>query len=342
MTAIRNNTSLSPNNSPEKEREFSEQLKQWAQDHSKILEVLLDAYCIVDLSNRLVEFNVAFTELCGESYRKIQKIGDFCQLIKTEFCPHQCPAKQVITSGKPLRIDELKGASKVHPELQLIVAGVPVTNAKGEIIGSLITIRNVSAENELQKKYGERARESITDGLTRLYNKVFSEAALLRSLKSSLREGLPVSVAMTDIDHFKRVNDTYGHQAGDYVLSIIANLLKNAARDSDVVGRFGGEEFIVILENCDVTGAKIFAERFRKKVEATKIVFEGKTIHATVSVGTSTFLETWKPGVNAEMESKELVNQADNALYNAKASGRNRLAQFETLPSNKKKGGSQD
>jgi diguanylate cyclase (GGDEF)-like protein len=228
----------------------------------------------------------------------------------------------------------------------MIFGGVPIFGDSGEVIGALITIRNVSAESELQKKYDERKKESVIDGLTRLFNKTYTESTLLRVIKTSLRELQGISVVMCDIDHFKRVNDTFGHQAGDYVLSTVAQMLKGETRDSDICGRFGGEEFLVILCNSDVTGAKVFAERFRKRVASTQIFFEGKHVPVTVSLGTSTFLERWFPGLNAEKAVKELVAHADTALYFAKANGRNQSCQFESLPTQtgapaKKNGGQQ-
>jgi diguanylate cyclase (GGDEF)-like protein len=333
LTAIRNNTS--PSSSSSDSSQAAEDLKTWLAKNRPLLDILLDSYCVVDLENRVVDFNVAFTELVGESYRKVSKIADFCELLKTELCPHQCPAKQIVTSQRLLRLDELKGQSKAFTHLQMILAGIPIFSDTQALVGSLITIRNVSAESELQKKYDERKRESVTDGLTRLYNKIFTETMLLKFVKSSLRDENQLSVAMIDIDHFKRVNDTHGHQAGDYVLALIAQLLQGESRDSDVVGRFGGEEFIVILSNSTQEGAKIFADRFRARVETTKVIFEGKHIPVTVSVGTATYIQIWQPGVNAERSMKELINRADTALYFAKANGRNQIRQYEKLPESK-------
>ncbi len=331
MTAIRNNILPSGGSSASAKEAEAKLLEQWLNANRMLLDVLLDAYCIVDTANNVVDFNTAFTDLCGESYRKIKKIGNFCELIKTELCPGQCPSKQIVTSGQPLRLDELKGSSKAFPELHLILGGVPVLGANKELLGSLITIRDVTAENELQKKYGERKKESVTDGLTRLYNKVYTETTLVKFLMVAHREGTPLSVCMVDIDHFKKVNDTFGHQAGDYVLSLVAQLLQGESRDSDIAGRFGGEEFMVILPNTDVPGAFVFAERFRKHVEQTKIQFEGKPIPVTVSLGTATFSKTWPDG-EPNKEIKELVSRADAALYSSKANGRNRTLQFENLP----------
>lgn len=327
MTAAQNNTSPLPSN-----RSTKELLEKWIIDHRSILEILLDAYCILDLKNDVVDFNVAFSELCGESYRKIHKISHFCELIKLDECPNQCPATQVISLEKPIRLDELTGSSKAYPSLNMIVAGVPIFGPDEKIIGSLITIRNVSAESELQKKYGERTQESVTDGLTKLFNKRYMETALLQAIKKAYRDQIIFSVAMIDIDHFKKVNDTYGHQAGDYVLSVVSRLLKGECRESDIVGRFGGEEFVAILPKSGVEGSKVFGDRFRKRVESTAILFESKHIPVTISMGTSTFQEVWHPSSSPERSMADLISKADQALYFAKGNGRNQICQFEALP----------
>lgn len=324
-----NNTSPSPS---KKEDEILEALTRWIEIQRPVLQVLLDAYCVVDKSNRVIDCNTAFEELCGESYRKIRKVGDFCTILHTEMCPDYCPAKQITLTERPLRVDELPGKSKGYPRMFMILSGVPITTLEHGTIGSLITIRNVSAESDLQRKYDERKKESITDGLTKLFNKMHTENTLLRLVKGSLREDRGLSVLMCDIDHFKKVNDTYGHQAGDAVLTAVATCLQQSARETDIVGRFGGEEFVAVLTNTDQAGTKIFAERFRKKVEAMRTEVDGKVIPVTVSLGTATFYrQKWQPGMDAANDQKELVHHADLSLYYSKKTGRNRLTQWEDI-----------
>lgn len=328
--AIPNNTSRSQSEGDAQKRR---ELDAWLEANRPLLSIFLDAFCVVDAENRVVEFNDAFTELTGESYRKVLKIGDFCTLLKTQFCPTDCPARQVFQQNKSLRIDEVSGETKAFAELQMIIGAVPIPGADGAPIGALLTIRNVSAESELQKKYDERKKESIVDGLTQLYNKAYTEAALLRTVKNALRttDGPGLSLVMCDIDHFKKVNDTYGHQAGDYVLANVAKILKEEARDTDMVGRFGGEEFMGILPNTDTAGTLVFCERLRKRVAQTKFVHNGTTIPVTISLGTSTFDRKKSEGLDPASVVKDLVSRADTALYFAKANGRNRCCQNETL-----------
>lgn len=330
MTVIRNNTSRSLSDSSVDG--LDEKLKAWIEKNRNFFDVFLDAFCIVDLKSDIIEFNVAFEELVGESHRKILKTGNFSALLNTEYCPDQSPPKQIVTAGKAIRLDELKGVTKAYPNLQMILSGIPIFAEDGVLLGSLITIRNVSAETELLKKYDERKKESVTDGLTQLFNKVYSESNLLKILKSSLREVQVFSVCMVDIDHFKKINDTYGHQAGDYVIAKVASLLKEAGRDTDVIGRYGGEEFIAVLSNSNQQGAQIFAERFRSRIENYAFVFQNTPLKISVSIGVSTFNKKWSEGIDPEKEEKELVKKADQALYHAKRNGRNQVQHFENIP----------
>jgi len=301
-------------------------LQAWVDEFESVLPVFLDAYCVVDVSGNIVHFNIAFAELVGESERKILKTGDFKKLI--HFKGDHNPHLQILLDRKPIRLDEVRATTKAQPDLNLIVGGVPICAPDHEIVGTLITLRNVTAETSLQSKYDEKKKDSVTDGLTQMYNKKYMEESILRSIKNSLREGVPLTIIMSDIDHFKKVNDNFGHQAGDYVLHQVSQVLKDIMRETDVAGRFGGEEFIVLLNNCSAIGASIFCERFRKTIESTNFVFNKNLIPVTISQGTATFHQSWVTGTNPESLLQELIGQADSALYDAKNQGRNRVVQF--------------
>ncbi|MSP17943.1 MAG: GGDEF domain-containing protein [Bdellovibrionales bacterium] len=330
-----------PNNTLPSQNNFtsnisSEELKiglvKWVTKNSSLLEILIDAYCVVDLANNIVAVNTAFTVLCSESERKIRKNPQFNNFIKTEFCPGQCPTIQVITSEKSLRLDEVSATTKLSQDLKLTISGVPIFSDIHQLMGCLLTLRDVTAESKLQIKYDEKKSSAITDGLTHLYNKVFTEQCLIKLLKTSIRTKTPLTVMMGDIDHFKHVNDNFGHLAGDHVLSCVANILQETIRETDIAGRFGGEEFVVLLSNTPQAGALIFAERFREILESTQIFFEGKHIPITISLGTSTFIsESVGQLNNPEEKGKQMIGECDMALYSSKANGRNKTTQFETI-----------
>ena len=304
-------------------------LEEWITEFGPILEVFLDPFCVVDIGGNVVDFNIAFTELVGESHRHIRKTRLLTQLVK--FHGTTNPFIEVVSTGRALRIDAVSASSKAHSDAKLDIGAVPILSKGGLIIGALITLRNVTADHNLLQKYGDTKKESITDGLTGLFNKIHMEEEINKALKLSLREKKPVSIVMADIDFFKKVNDAHGHQAGDYVLQLVATTLKNLMRETDRAGRFGGEEFIILLNNCPEKGAAIFCERFRHAVESTLFIFEGKRIPVTLSQGTSSILRDWEDSLDVSTLLKELVHQADSALYKAKINGRNRVVQFTSV-----------
>lgn len=163
---------------------------------------------------------------------------------------------------------------------------------------------------------------AIYDTLTNLYNRRYLEERLIAETKKSFYEGSSLSLVMVDIDHFKKVNDTFGHTGGDKVLREIASLLKASVRKKDTVARYGGEEFILILPDAGLEVAAMIAERIRKLVEGTLFELGQARINITVSLGISNF-----PGHHPKSK-EDLVNMADQALYDAKRGGRNRVCVF--------------
>ena len=153
-----------------------------------------------------------------------------------------------------------------------------------------------------------------TDGLTELYNHVFLMKTLETEIERSRRYGTALSVVMLDIDHFKKINDTYGHQLGDTVLIETAKLLRQPLRASDTAGRYGGEEFMLILPNTDRDGALALAERIRSSIETTP--FTATQLQVTISAG----IAAWN-----KQKLVELIQTADNWLYEAKRNGRNQV-----------------
>ncbi|WP_411681532.1 GGDEF domain-containing protein [Clostridium thailandense] len=159
----------------------------------------------------------------------------------------------------------------------------------------------------------------ILDPLTKVFNKRFIDERLPADIISSSLNGEPLSLIMADIDFFKKVNDTYGHIAGDEVIKMVADTLKRLIRkDVDWVARYGGEEFIVCLKNTSENSAVKAAERMRKAIENTIISYEGMNIKVTASFGVKTLFEE-------QLSEEELIKEVDNKLYEAKNTGRNKV-----------------
>ncbi|MBI5756683.1 MAG: diguanylate cyclase [Nitrospirae bacterium] len=184
-----------------------------------------------------------------------------------------------------------------------------------------ILLKMKQLQNELKTKIVELKRVTILDDLTGLYNQRYLYDTLKREYNRSDRFNLKLSLVMLDIDNFKDVNDTYGHQRGDTIIKEVARLLQVVLRGYDFAVRYGGDEFIIVLSQNTVIGSHIVAERIRKTVEGSPLLSElngGK--HITVSIGVATFPDDTKGGYEA------LISKADQALYSAKRNGRNRVA----------------
>ena len=192
------------------------------------------------------------------------------------------------------------------------------------LVGST-TILKFTYHDNLDEIFQKQMYESaLRDGLTKAFNKKYFTDRLESELTFALRHESPLVLVMFDIDHFKKVNDTHGHQAGDLVLSEISTLLTGALRAEDVFARYGGEEFAVICRGTDLTQASIVGERMRKAVEKHRFTFEGTHIPVTISVGIAGLPD---PAVK---DATDLVSRADKALYQSKHGGRNRVTTHQS------------
>jgi diguanylate cyclase (GGDEF)-like protein len=175
---------------------------------------------------------------------------------------------------------------------------------------------------EQQRDVTKLRELAIHDGLTGLINHQQFKEVLDTELSRANRYKHPLTLIFADIDHFKRINDTYGHLAGDYALKVVAKCLKDSVRTCDVVSRYGGEEFGVILPETPLEGAVVLAERLKKALSELQMDYEGRKLSVTLSFGIAPFLQ------NRDITRDELIKEADDALYQAKRTGRNKYCVF--------------
>lgn len=198
----------------------------------------------------------------------------------------------------------------------------PLRSTNNEISHTCLVIYDVTdvAANRHQLLNANRQLQKLSsiDRLTGLNNRGHWEEALKQEYARHSRYGSQTSLVMFDIDHFKHVNDTWGHQVGDQVIQAMADVVRAQVRSADIAGRYGGEEFAVLLPDTDKEGARIFAERLRTAVEALEVKHEDQSIHCTISLGIA---DLSKPSTDY----KTLIEWADQALYQSKKGGRNRV-----------------
>ncbi|UPQ84627.1 GGDEF domain-containing protein [Pseudomonas knackmussii] len=203
---------------------------------------------------------------------------------------------------------------------------MPLKGLSGNIEQICLIIYDVTdvATNrqQLQAANKELQRLSSTDRLTGLFNRGHWEEMLRQEYARHRRYDRNAALVMFDIDHFKRINDSYGHQAGDAVIQATAELIRQSTRDADIAGRYGGEEFVVLLPDTDNGGAVTFAERLRRSIEAHEVAYEAQRIRFTVSLGIADLSQPTSGYA-------QLIERADNALYKSKSGGRNQVSLYQ-------------
>ncbi len=265
--------------------------------------------------------------ISGKAVGKMFKIGGAEMVIgRAQECQIQLEddgvsrkhAKVTISQEGTIRIVDLASTNGTWCDGERIDTHVLRDGEKVQIGNS--TILKFSYQDDLDEAFQRQLYESATrDGLTKLYNKKFFSDRLRAEFSYAVRHQTPLTVAMLDIDFFKKINDTHGHLAGDFVLAKLAQVLVETLRSEDIVARYGGEEFGLILRECPADHGYQLAERVRRRVETTVFDFNGIRIPTTLSLGCATL-------VSGSFQLPEaLLKAADENLYKAKRAGRNRV-----------------
>lgn len=264
------------------------------------------------------------------------------------------PREVIITENSPLvqylesnpypaRYEDLLDVNDIRDELNRIAFLAPEIivplKSKNSLNGILLLGKKLNEEDfsasdreflNYLSRFGAIAVEnsrlylmSTLDRMTRLFIHHYFQIRLLEEMKRSQRYKTPLSLIISDIDHFKNFNDTYGHQQGDIVLKEAAQVFKEQLRKIDLPARYGGEEFAVILPETNLKQAGQVAQRLRQSIESYPFSGQDKPLHVTISLGVAEY------DLNRDADSKTLIDRADRALYKAKESGRNRVAMFK-------------
>lgn len=307
------------------------------------LEVL--AKTLVDSCSEIAPSSVVFMLKKGSLYEVVHYKGSL-QVEKTAFKPQGTLLDMFKKNPEPHFINDVRDYDQPLLPFKTrdvsSICFVPLIYGD-EHIGMLVFLSNkVGAFNPYQKEllsilgtqgsmaianakaHAEIEKMATTDGLTGLFNHRRFQERLSEEFKRLERFSEPLSLLLIDIDYFKKVNDTYGHPAGDKILQGVADILRNTIRDIDIAARYGGEEFAAILLNTETTGAKNMAERLRKTTAETVFKVDGKPLNITISIGIA---NTLGPSGGKE----DLIEKADQALYHAKNKGRNRFVLWSEI-----------
>jgi diguanylate cyclase (GGDEF)-like protein/PAS domain S-box-containing protein len=291
-----------------------------------VLDNLYDGVYFVDLERRISYWNKGAERLTG--YTAEEVIGRFCfenllQHVDTEgtqLCFGACPLALCMAERKA-RSARVYLRHKAGHRVPISVRVSPIYNQKGEVTGAVEIFSDIVPKEDMRARIEELEKLAMVDGLTGLPNRRYLENQLEARMGAFQRYGWPFGVLFMDIDHFKRVNDTYGHEVGDLVLKMVGRTLSASARVPDTIGRWGGEEFLAVVTNVALPRLIEIGNRFRHLTEASALN-EPAPIRVTLSLGAAV------PRTGETLGS--LLLRADRLLYQAKESGRNVLCAEES------------
>jgi diguanylate cyclase (GGDEF)-like protein/PAS domain S-box-containing protein len=287
---------------------------------------------ITDVNGKIEYVNPKFTEVTGFTPADV-----FGKIPSDTFGSNELqpePSKEhwhVIRNGKEWR-GEMLNRRKNGSTYWESVSISPITDSNGVITHFVAVSEDITSRKEAEEKIMRLNAGlellAMTDHLTSLYNRRYFMRRGAEEFKRAWRTNQPLSLLMMDIDHFKKVNDTHGHEAGDMVLQQVAAILKSRLRETDILGRMGGEEFAILLPNTQSKEAGLLAERIRQSVGDVPFEIPGKlltiTIAITISIGV-TVIKDEMSGID------DMLRNADAAMYNAKHCGGNRVSQYEDI-----------
>ncbi len=314
-------------------------LDDYGKTISSVLEILsrvidYHAGCILLLGEESSELHFLVNRPVGENFldelakRAAESIAARTGTIATDGAVREVHDPQGVLQGggepdvevRSLRTWPLRTKGRPSGVIALAAAEEGVFTERTEQIFEIIAMQ-ANIVIDYAGLYERTKQLSITDGLTKVYNHRYFQEQLLREFSRAQRQNSVLSLVLLDIDHFKKFNDTYGHQQGDTVLKELGKVLQSSIRSCDILARYGGEEFAIIMPDTELAICAKAAERLRKTVESHAVPGQEQILKVTISMGVATV-----PHPEGAIESpSELISAADQALYRAKENGRNRV-----------------
>lgn len=287
-----------------------------------LVDNLYDGIYFVDNQRTITYWNKAAERLSGFTSREIlgkhcfANILDHCDGTGKQLCFNGCPLHATLEDGVTREADVyLRQKNGLRRPVSVRVA--PVKNEDGEIIGAVEIFSDNSSKLAVLEELQQVRDVAYLDELTGVCNRRSLDERLRAKHLDFLQEKVIFGISMIDIDHFKRVNDTYGHLAGDVVLKMVAKVLARASRSFDIIGRWGGEEFLVLFSNIDKEMIFEICDRHRVLIEKSFVVNKGEHLSVTASFGCTLAKEG--------EEIKDVIDRADKLLYQSKKNGRNQV-----------------
>jgi diguanylate cyclase (GGDEF)-like protein/PAS domain S-box-containing protein len=291
-------------------------------DYQSLLANISDGVYFTDRNRSIIYWNKAAEEITG--YRADEVVGHHCQdniLIHVDakgrsLCKSLCPLAHTMQDLEP-RQGHVFLHHKLGHRIPVHVRTTPLMDEKGELVGGAEFFTEERAHESMHQRIRELQHLALLDPLTELPNRSHLEIEIEARFHEMQRMGLSFGLLFMDIDHFKDFNDSYGHQTGDKVLQTVARTLRAATRPFDLVGRWGGEEFLGVIRSVNEDALVEIGERLRQLVGSSSVPYQQQRLQATISIGATL--------ARAEDTMEALVNRADELMYASKQNGRNRL-----------------
>ncbi len=288
----------------------------------RILDSLYEGVYIIDLNKNISYWNKGAEQITG--FTSSEVLGVHCRediLIYTKdgvmnLCKGQCPLSQSIDDGK-VRETEVYFQHKDGHKVPVLLRAVPLRGTSGKVEGVIEIFSDNSSKMAYLERMEELQKVALLDPLTGLANRRYIESALTARLHEMQRYGWTFGVIFMDTDNFKSINDLYGHEIGDKALKMVAKTLVSSSRSFDMIGRWGGEEFVAIVVNVNENKLYAVANRFLALVEQSSFMVDSKMIRITLSVGATI--------ARKDDTIDMLLARADKLMYHSKSAGGNRL-----------------
>jgi diguanylate cyclase (GGDEF)-like protein/PAS domain S-box-containing protein len=291
--------------------------------YRKLLDSLYEGVYFVDSDRTILYWNDAAEQMTG--YRRSEVVGKHCWdglLIHVNnsgdsLCSDQCLLCRAMEQKKSME-GELFFRHRDGHRVPVLVRTTPVFSERGRVVGAVQIFSDNSSAVDLSRKVRELERMALLDPLTKLGNRRYGEMNLSGKLRELKRYGWFFGILFIDIDNFKDINDAYGHDAGDRVLRLVAATISNGLRSSDVVSRWGGEEFVAFVASVDEEKLRNVGEKIRALVEGSSITLGNERTHVTVSIGATI--------ARKKDSAAAIIKRADALMYRSKQEGRNRIS----------------
>ena len=289
--------------------------------HEKLLDNMHDGVYFVNRERKITYWNEGAARLSGYSEHEVTGKHCFDNLLGhvdeggKPLCLTGCPLSAVLRDGQP-RESEIYLRHKEGHRMPVNVRVLPMRDAEGSIVGAVEVFSDSAIKNRVEKKVIELEQLAFRDSLTGLPNRRYLQLKVEQGLEEHRRFGRSFGLLMFDVDRFKQVNDTHGHETGDGLLKAVAGTLVQGLRTIDIVGRWGGEEFLVLMPDLDAIALGDLAERCRVLIAQSSVASDAARISATASIGATV--------LNHSDSAEAAIARADDLMYQSKRSGGNR------------------